>query len=40
VMYLDEDILIMRGHRGTIYAMARSCVSQRYSNINRDGDKS
>jgi hypothetical protein len=33
VMYLDEDILIMRGHRGTIYAMARSCVSQRYRNI-------
>ncbi len=30
VLYLDEDILVMRGHHGTIYAMARSCVSQRY----------
>mmetsp|Transcript_35480 Transcript_35480/g.85605 ORF Transcript_35480/g.85605 Transcript_35480/m.85605 type:complete len:181 (-) Transcript_35480:247-789(-) len=30
VLYLDEDILIMRGHHGTIYAMARSGVSQRY----------
>jgi len=30
VLYLDEDILIMRGHHGTVYAMARSCVSQRY----------
>lgn len=34
VMYLDEDILIMRGHRGTIYAMARSGVSQRYRSVN------
>ena len=31
VLYLDEDILIMRGHHGTIYAMARSNVSQRYA---------
>jgi hypothetical protein len=30
VLYLDEDILIMQGHHGTIYAMARSGVSQRY----------
>ncbi|KAL7480889.1 hypothetical protein ACHAW6_006551 [Cyclotella cf. meneghiniana] len=35
VMYLDEDILIMRGHHGTIYAMARSCVSQRYRDLHR-----
>lgn len=35
VMYLDEDILIMRGHRGTIYAMSRSGVSQRYRNMER-----
>jgi hypothetical protein len=33
VLYLDDDILIMRGHHGTIYAMARSCVSQRYRNL-------
>lgn len=33
VMYLDDDILIMRGHRGTIYAMSRSGVSQRYRNM-------
>jgi len=26
VLYLDDDILIMRGHRGTIYAMARNRV--------------
>mmetsp|Transcript_14781 Transcript_14781/g.32119 ORF Transcript_14781/g.32119 Transcript_14781/m.32119 type:complete len:1020 (-) Transcript_14781:267-3326(-) len=30
VLYLDDDILIMRGHHGTIYALARSGVSQRY----------
>ena len=36
VLYLDEDILIMRGHRGTIYAMARSCVSQRYRVSSQD----
>lgn len=35
VLYLDEDILIMRGHHGTIYAMARSCVSQRYRDLHR-----
>mmetsp|Transcript_39990 Transcript_39990/g.83640 ORF Transcript_39990/g.83640 Transcript_39990/m.83640 type:complete len:300 (+) Transcript_39990:6399-7298(+) len=33
VLYLDEDILIMRGHHGTIYAMARSGVSQRFRAI-------
>jgi len=37
VLYLDEDILIMRGHHGTIYAMARSCVSQRYKAL-RNGN--
>jgi len=33
VLYLDDDLLIMKGHHGTIYAMARSCVSQRYRNL-------
>jgi len=33
VLYLDEDILIMRGHHGTIYAMSRSGVSQRYKRL-------
>eukprot|EP00956_Cyclotella_meneghiniana_P002023 scaffold2251_cov73-Cyclotella_meneghiniana.AAC.5 len=39
VMYLDEDILIMKGHRGTIYAMARSCVSQRYRVSSQEDEK-
>jgi len=30
VLYLDEDIMIMKGHHGTVYALARSGVSQRY----------
>eukprot|EP00573_Skeletonema_grethae_P002474 CAMPEP_0201690372 /NCGR_PEP_ID=MMETSP0578-20130828/3817_1 /ASSEMBLY_ACC=CAM_ASM_000663 /TAXON_ID=267565 /ORGANISM="Skeletonema grethea, Strain CCMP 1804" /LENGTH=837 /DNA_ID=CAMNT_0048175337 /DNA_START=121 /DNA_END=2634 /DNA_ORIENTATION=+ len=33
VLYLDDDLLIMKGHHGTIYAMARSMVSQRYRNL-------
>lgn len=33
VLYLDDDLLIMKGHHGTIYAMTRSCVSQRYRNL-------
>ena len=36
VLYLDEDILILRGHHGTIYAMCRSIVSQRYRAIRGD----
>lgn len=33
VLYLDDDLLILKGHHGTIYSMARSCVSQRYRNL-------
>ncbi|KAL7545434.1 hypothetical protein ACHAWF_008780 [Thalassiosira exigua] len=39
VVYLDEDILIMKGHRGTIYAMARSGVSQRYRDLRKGKSK-
>jgi hypothetical protein len=39
VLYLDEDILIMRGHRGTIYAMARSGISQRYAQMAKSNER-
>ncbi|KAL9185988.1 hypothetical protein ACHAXT_005226 [Thalassiosira profunda] len=38
VLYLDEDILIMRGHHGTVYALARSGVSQRYKALRGGAD--
>jgi len=38
VLYLDEDVLIMKGHHGTVYALARSGVSQRYKAMREKED--